>query len=102
MAMAVTQIATAAAALSWMFAEWLTKGKPSVLGIVSAAGGRAVSTILPTVSRTDAFAESGESPLVISTSNSNWPTRNRSPERRARSPLTRSSLTKVPFLLPNS
>ncbi len=37
MAMAVTQIATAAAALSWMFAEWLTKGKPSVLGIVSGA-----------------------------------------------------------------
>jgi len=37
MAMAVTQIATAAAALSWMFAEWLTKGKPSVLGIASGA-----------------------------------------------------------------
>src|SRR5262245_1023464 len=37
MAMAVTQIATAAAALSWMFTEWLTKGKPSVLGIVSGA-----------------------------------------------------------------
>jgi ammonium transporter, Amt family len=37
MAMAVTQIATAAAALSWMFAEWLTRGKPSVLGIISGA-----------------------------------------------------------------
>jgi Amt family ammonium transporter len=37
MAMAVTQIATAAAALGWMFAEWITKGKPSVLGIVSGA-----------------------------------------------------------------
>ena len=37
MAMAVTQIATAAAALSWMFAEWLARGKPSVLGIVSGA-----------------------------------------------------------------
>lgn len=37
MAMAVTQIATAAAALSWMFAEWLAKGKPSVLGIASGA-----------------------------------------------------------------
>ena len=37
MAMAVTQIATAAAALSWMFAEWITKGKPSVLGILSGA-----------------------------------------------------------------
>jgi len=37
MAMAVTQIATAAAALAWMFGEWATKGKPSVLGIVSGA-----------------------------------------------------------------
>jgi Amt family ammonium transporter len=37
MAMAVTQIATAAAALAWMFAEWVTKGKPSVLGIISGA-----------------------------------------------------------------
>jgi Amt family ammonium transporter len=37
MAMAATQIATAAAALAWMFAEWLTKGKPSLLGIVSGA-----------------------------------------------------------------
>jgi Amt family ammonium transporter len=37
MAMAVTQIATATAALSWMFAEWLRHGKPSVLGIASGA-----------------------------------------------------------------
>ncbi len=37
MAMAVTQIATAAAALSWMVAEWITKGKPSVLGVISGA-----------------------------------------------------------------
>jgi len=37
MAMAVTQIATAAAALAWMFAEWMGKGKPSVLGIASGA-----------------------------------------------------------------
>jgi Amt family ammonium transporter len=37
MAMAVTQIATAAAALAWMFVEWMTKGKPSVLGIISGA-----------------------------------------------------------------
>ena len=37
MAMAVTQIATAAAALGWMFAEWLAKGKPSVLGAISGA-----------------------------------------------------------------
>jgi Amt family ammonium transporter len=33
MAMLVTQIATAAAALSWMFAEWMSHGKPSALGI---------------------------------------------------------------------
>jgi len=37
MAMAVTQIATATAALTWMFVEWGVKGKPSVLGIISGA-----------------------------------------------------------------
>ncbi len=37
MAMAVTQIATAGAALAWMFGEWATLGKPSVLGILSGA-----------------------------------------------------------------
>ncbi|HEY7965025.1 MAG: ammonium transporter [Steroidobacterales bacterium] len=37
MAMAVTQLATAAAALAWMFTEWLVKKKPSVLGIASGA-----------------------------------------------------------------
>jgi Amt family ammonium transporter len=37
MAMAVTQIAAAAAALSWMFIEWKHHKKPSVLGIVSGA-----------------------------------------------------------------
>jgi len=37
MAMAVTQFATAAAALSWMFAEWMARGKPSVLGAISGA-----------------------------------------------------------------
>jgi ammonium transporter, Amt family len=37
MAMAVTQIATAGAALAWMFVEWALKGKPSVLGIISGA-----------------------------------------------------------------
>src|SRR3984957_546185 len=37
MAFAATQIATAAAALSWMFTEWAAKGKPSVLGIASGA-----------------------------------------------------------------
>jgi Amt family ammonium transporter len=37
LAMTVTQIATAAAALAWMFTEWLVKGKPSVLGIASGA-----------------------------------------------------------------
>jgi Amt family ammonium transporter len=43
MAMAVTQIATAAAALSWMFAEWLTRSKPSLLGIISGAIGGLVA-----------------------------------------------------------
>ncbi len=37
MAMAVTQIATATAALGWMFSEWVDHGKPSVLGIASGA-----------------------------------------------------------------
>jgi Amt family ammonium transporter len=37
MAMATTQIATAAAALAWMFAEWIISKKPSVLGMVSGA-----------------------------------------------------------------
>jgi Amt family ammonium transporter len=37
MAMAVTQIATATAALGWMFCEWIDHGKPSVLGIASGA-----------------------------------------------------------------
>jgi Amt family ammonium transporter len=37
MAMAVTQIAAAAAGLAWMFAEWVSHGKPSVLGIISGA-----------------------------------------------------------------
>jgi ammonium transporter, Amt family len=37
MAFAATHIATAAAALAWMFVEWIAKGKPSVLGIASGA-----------------------------------------------------------------
>ena len=37
MAMAVTQIATAAAALAWMFSEWMSHGRPSALGIASGA-----------------------------------------------------------------
>jgi Amt family ammonium transporter len=37
MAMAVTQIAAAAAALTWMMAEWIFHGKPSALGIASGA-----------------------------------------------------------------
>ncbi len=37
MAMTVTQIATGAAALTWMFAEWALRGKPSVLGVISGA-----------------------------------------------------------------
>lgn len=37
MAMLVTQVCAATAALSWMFVEWGVKGKPSVLGIISGA-----------------------------------------------------------------
>jgi Amt family ammonium transporter len=37
MAMLVTQVATAAAALGWMSVEWLLHKKPSVLGIASGA-----------------------------------------------------------------
>ena len=37
MAMAATQIATAAAALSWMVVEWIIAKKPSVLGMISGA-----------------------------------------------------------------
>ena len=37
MAMLVTQVATASAALAWMLVEWMKHGKPSVLGIVTGA-----------------------------------------------------------------
>ena len=37
MAMLVTQVAAATGAMSWMLAEWIRRGKPSVLGIVSGA-----------------------------------------------------------------
>ncbi|WP_096700033.1 ammonium transporter [Magnetospirillum sp. 15-1] len=37
MAMAVTQVGAAAAAVSWMLAEWLLRKKPSALGIISGA-----------------------------------------------------------------
>jgi len=37
MAAAATQIATAAASLAWMFAEWIISKKPSVLGMISGA-----------------------------------------------------------------
>lgn len=37
MAMLVTHVATAAASLAWMTAEWITRGKPSVIGIISGA-----------------------------------------------------------------
>ena len=43
MAMLVTQIAAAAAALSWMTVEWIVRGKPSVLGIISGAVGGLVA-----------------------------------------------------------
>jgi ammonium transporter, Amt family len=37
MAMTVTQLATAAAGLAWMFVEWIVRGKPTVIGICSGA-----------------------------------------------------------------
>jgi ammonium transporter, Amt family len=37
MAMTVTQIATATAALAWMVVEWALRGKPTVVGICSGA-----------------------------------------------------------------
>src|SRR5713226_2347114 len=58
MAMAATQIATAAAALGWMFAEWIVKGKPSVLGIASGA-------VAGLVAITPASGFVGPTPAVI-------------------------------------
>lgn len=43
LAMLVTQIAAASGALSWMLIEWLRRGKPSVLGLVSGAIGGLVA-----------------------------------------------------------
>jgi Amt family ammonium transporter len=43
MAMAVTQIAAAGAALSWMLVEWRLRGKPSGLGLISGAVGGLVA-----------------------------------------------------------
>jgi Amt family ammonium transporter len=37
MAMAVTHIATATAAFTWMLVEWMMRGKPTVIGICSGA-----------------------------------------------------------------
>ena len=43
MAMLVTQISTATAAITWMFVEWGKHGKPSALGIVTGAVGGLVA-----------------------------------------------------------
>ena len=37
MAMLVTQLASAVAALVWMFLEWMARGKASILGVISGA-----------------------------------------------------------------
>ncbi|WP_207455931.1 ammonium transporter [Azospirillum sp. SYSU D00513] len=37
MAMLVTQIAAATGGMSWLIVEWVAKGKPSILGIISGA-----------------------------------------------------------------
>src|SRR5260221_3086036 len=43
MAMVVTQLATAVAALAWMFTEWMAQGKPPGLGIAPGAVGGVVA-----------------------------------------------------------
>ena len=43
MAMLVTQVSTATAAVTWMFIEWIKHGKPSVLGLVTGAVGGLVA-----------------------------------------------------------
>ena len=44
-AILVTQIAAAAAGVSWMFVEWMLRGRPSLLGLISGAvGGLVVIT----------------------------------------------------------
>jgi ammonium transporter, Amt family len=58
MAMLATQMATAAAAMGWMFAEWIRKGKPSVLGIASGA-------VAGLVAITPASGFVGPTPAVI-------------------------------------
>jgi Amt family ammonium transporter len=58
MAMLVTQMATAAAALGWMSAEWIKTGKPSVLGIASGA-------VAGLVAVTPASGYVGPTPAVI-------------------------------------
>ena len=58
MAMLATQMATGAAALAWMFAEWVGKGKPSVLGIASGA-------VAGLVAITPASGFVGPTPAVI-------------------------------------
>ena len=58
MAMLVTQLATAAAALGWISAEWIGKGKPSVLGIASGA-------VAGLVAITPASGFVGPTPAVI-------------------------------------
>jgi Amt family ammonium transporter len=51
-------MATGAAALSWMFSEWISKGKPSVLGIASGA-------VAGLVAITPASGYVGPTPAVI-------------------------------------
>jgi Amt family ammonium transporter len=58
MAMLATQMATAAAALAWASAEWVSRGKPSVLGIASGA-------VAGLVAITPASGFVGPTPAVI-------------------------------------
>jgi Amt family ammonium transporter len=58
LAMLATQMATAAAALAWASAEWVSRGKPSVLGIASGA-------VAGLVAITPASGFVGPTPAVI-------------------------------------
>ncbi len=59
MAMLVTMVAAAAAGLAWMAAEWIARGKPSVLGIISGAVGGLVA-----ITPASGFVEAGDALLI--------------------------------------
>ena len=66
MAQLVTQVATAAAAFTWMMVEWITKGKPTAVGIATGAvaGLVAITPASGTVGPMGAIAVGAASGLV--------------------------------------